>query len=153
MSNDDKSRVDIVNRPSSQREAHSGSEWSGHIRLREDADTRRDIRDARDRLGQFSVRFVTEAIYGDAYAQEVFGEKGGAELVRDVVIDQRALGALVSNVGGPKARAVAEKLLEQPKPEKAAEPASDAQGDAQVELLRALLKMMSPEVVKKALGG
>jgi hypothetical protein len=156
MANGEKPRVDIVNRPSSRHDAHSGQEWAGHIQLRENTDTRRDIRDARDRLGQFTVRFVTEAIYGDDYAREVFGEGGGHELIRDLVIDRRALGALANNVGGSRAQAVAERsgLNEAPprQPQKAAEPV-DTQGDAQVELLKALLKMMSPDIVKRALSG
>jgi hypothetical protein len=156
MSGKEKTVVEIVNRPSS-RGTHSSQEWASHFTLREEADTRRDIRNARNALGQFSVRFVTEAIYGDEYAREVFGETGGSELIRDVVIDRKTLGVLAQNVGGPKAKAVADRehLVENEPITHftKAEPERDAQGDAQVELLRALLKMMDPAVVKKALGG
>jgi hypothetical protein len=164
MAKDDKTRVDIVNRPS-ERYQHTADEWSKHIELREMDDTRRDIVMAREKLGRFTVRFVTEAIYGDEYARQIYGDDGGQELIRDMKIDRKALGSLAQNVGGARAKTVAERhhlVEDDPQPQlkthiaqadHGAGPAPDASAEAQVELLRALLKMMDPSVVKKALGG
>src|ERR1051326_1778659 len=110
MSNNDKSTIDIANRPSGQKDAHTGEEWSRHLELREVAETRRDIRNARDRLSQFSVRFVTEAIYGEEIAQKIFGKDGGQQLVRDVTIDSKVWHNLTDNVGGQRSQVVAQKM-------------------------------------------
>lgn len=164
---DEKSKVEIINRPSNRSGSHTSGEWVDSIVLREMDDTRRDILQARERLGQFSVRFVTEAIYGDEYARQIYGDDGGQELIRDLIIDRKTLGVLADNVGGARAKAVAERhrLNERSQLEIKTEEARANKGkgaapdqvppaeDAQVELLRALLKMMDPNVVKKALGG
>ena len=154
MSKDEKPSVDIANRPSDRGGAHSAGEWVDHIWLREADDTRRDIRSARERLGQFSVRFVTEAIYGDDVARRIFGEDGGQELVRDVVIDRRVLHTLNDNVGGPRSQAVAKRMqAQEPAPQREQMPVTVDRSEEQIELLRALLKTMDPEVVRRALLG
>src|SRR4051812_14959455 len=98
---DNKPNVDLLD--------HGDLQWSDFINIREADDTRRDIVQARERLGKFSVRFVTEAIYGEEYAQTVFGNNGGKELVRDLVLDRRTLGHLAHNMGGQKTKVVAQR--------------------------------------------
>lgn len=161
--NKDDLQVDLI-KPSS-KERHTVGEWTEHIVIRESTEVRRDIVQARERMGQFTVRFVAEALYGDECAAQIFGDDGGQELVRDVVITRETLGALAGNVGGPKARAVAqrENLLEEPRLQIKTEVVSANRGrgegpkpesskeDAQIELLRNLLKMMDPDTIKKAL--
>lgn len=152
--NNDGPNVDITNRPSSKRGSHSAGEWSDHIYLREADETRRDIRTARERLGQFSVRFVTEAIYGDEVARQIWGDDGGEVLVRDVVIDRKVLTNLSDNVGGVRSQRVSQRIMEtEPAPQPRKQATEPDVSQQQVELLRALLKTMDPAVVKKALLG
>lgn len=151
--------VDFTNRPSDRRGSHTAGEWSDHIYLREADETRRDIRSARERLGQFSVRFVTEAIYGEDVARKIWGDDGGEVLVRDVVIDRKVLTNLSDNVGGARSQQVSQRIREEvPEPRARSQPKQSVQpvedvGQQQVELLRALLRTMDPNVVKKALLG
>lgn len=148
MSKEEKTTVTITNRPS-QKNRHTSREWVDHIGLRESEDAKRDIIDARDRLGQFSIRFVTEAIYGDNVAQQLFGDDGGQELVRDMKIDHRTLKTLAGNVGGKRSAVVVERSVLR---EVEVEEPKNAVSDQQVELLKALLKTMDPNVVKRALN-
>ncbi len=150
MSRDEKLTVDITNRPSN-RDRHSSQEWAKHIDLRESEDVKRDIIDARDRLGQFTVRFVTEAICGEEMAAAMFGEHGGQELVRDMQISNRTLKTLAGKVGGKKTAEVVERSVLREVDVESSQGSTVSQ--QQAELLRALLKTMSPEVIKKALSG
>lgn len=49
-----------------------------------------DVRAARRRLGNFTLRFMMEAVYGDEYTKEVLGESGGNILMRDIKVETTA---------------------------------------------------------------
>jgi hypothetical protein len=153
MSRDEKTTVDITNRPSNKNK-HSDLEWSKHLESRELYETRRDIRAARVALSGLSVRFVTEAICGDdtALAAMILSQIDGDELVGDMSVDPRDLRKLADTVGGPRAKHVVEhSTLKEVRTDKA--PAQENVSEQQVELLRALLKTMDPNVIKRALSG
>jgi hypothetical protein len=157
MSKEEKTRVEITNRPSN-KHRHTSGEWSEHIGLREASETKQDIIDARKRLGQFTARFVIEAMCA--------GERDGAELARRMLeyvdgdqridemdVDPRALRKLADTVGGSKARHVVQHSVLREIEETEVVSKEAPISDKQVELLRALLKTMDPEVVKRALTG
>lgn len=161
MPREQKPSVDITNRPSN-KSSHTAKEWSDHIHVREDVETRRDIRDARTKLGKLTVRAFAETFcYDDQQVREyILSQLDPDEVIGDIKVDTKALRKLADRVGGPKtAQVVANSkqlreipgddpvLIEQkPQPEKDV-------SEQQVELLRALLKTMDPEVVKRALTG
>jgi hypothetical protein len=63
------------------------------------SDALRDIKETRRVLGQFSVRDTVEAVYGDAYAQRVFGDEGG----KDVLMEElSARDDLIEAAGGKR---------------------------------------------------
>jgi hypothetical protein len=158
MSNEEKTRVDLTNRPS-KRHSHTSKEWSDHIEVREASETRQDIVSARKRLGQFTARFVIEAMCsGEKDAPELIRKMlehvDGDQLIDDMDVDPRALRKLADNVGGKKsAHVVQNSVLREIKDDPQPTPKEASVGDQQVELLRALLKTMDPEVVKRALTG
>ena len=69
-------------------------EWSGKslddMVAEERTQTVREMRDVRNRLGQFTLRFMMEAIYGDEYTRQVLGEDGGQVLMRDIQVETTA---------------------------------------------------------------
>lgn len=155
MSNDEKVRVNLVNRPS-QRRKHSAEEWSKHIELTESEQVKRDIVSARQRLGQFSARFVVEAICsgepdGERLAQQMLTYFDDPDqLIDELDVDPRALKKLAQNVGGKRAERVVQNSVLREIPETTQ---NKNVSDRQVELLRELLKTMDPDVVKRALLG
>lgn len=161
-----KPRVEITNRPSNN-SSHSATEWAGHIETRERRDTRRDIVESRARLGKLSTRFVVEAMCaGEPDEQylisQMLGLVDGDVLVEELEVDLRDLKKLAQTVGGERTKNVVEnsvlrEIHDEPKltREQRVEgnKAVVSRDQQQVELLRALLKTMDPEVVKKALTG
>lgn len=60
--------------------------------LRERQEAIRDIRDAREKLGNFTLRYMMEAVYGDEYAKKVLGESGGHIKMKDLKTEARRAG-------------------------------------------------------------
>lgn len=75
-------------------------QWAGRtledMAFKERQQAVQEIHDVRGRLGQFTLRFMMEAIYGDRYTKEVLGESGGDILMRDIQMET------VSENGGLK---------------------------------------------------
>jgi hypothetical protein len=141
-----KDKVVIVNRPTDREGSHTASEWASYQLLREQQETLADIRKTRNALGEFTLRFVSEAIYGEKITHQLYGDDPSADIkIRDMVIDEETWRNL-SKVGGEKSRKVAEKINSNNKTT-----SSNTVNKTQVELLKALLKTMDPEVVRKAL--
>lgn len=171
MSKDEKFSVDLK-KPSTKKQ-HTAAEWAKHIALVENEDVKRDIMNARQRLGQFSARYVIEAICagepdGDRLAAQMLSFVDNPDqLIDEMTVDPRALKKLAQNVGGQRADHVVQHsvLREIPeeypqsgthtiKTEVVREKAPQKEvSDRQVELLRELLKTMDPDVVKRALLG
>ena len=59
---------------------------------RENVAVRRDIRNARKALGEFTLRFMTEAVYGDEHAKRMYGEHGGQIKMKDLKVETRSAG-------------------------------------------------------------
>lgn len=161
MPHDDKAVVHITNRPSDN-DHHSKQEWVDAFQLRESFETIRDIRDTRTKLGRLTVREFAETFCYDNpdVRDHILSQLDGDELIRDMKIDTKTLRKLADKVGGERARAVVARHQElreiENKRPKAIEPPQPAAKDVsqqQVELLRALLKTMDPDVVKRALTG
>jgi len=170
MSREEKTRVEITNRPSNKRR-HSREEWLEHFESLESDEVREDIVGARKRLGQFTARFVIEAMCagerdGADLARRMLEHVDGNQTIDEMNIDPRALRKLADTVGGSKAKHVVQHSTlreireeEHPKiqPQAKTKVAKDNKGvpvsDEQVELLRALLKTMDPEVIKRAFSG
>jgi hypothetical protein len=58
-----------------------------------------EMRDIRGKLGNFSLRFMMEAVYGDEYAKTILGESGGEILMRDINFTaKRVDGGIASNI-------------------------------------------------------
>ena len=62
------------------------------MRHRELTETQKDIRKARQTLGDFSLRFFTEAVYGDEHAKRMYGEHGGRIKMKDLKVETRNAG-------------------------------------------------------------
>lgn len=71
-------------------------QWAGKslddMEYEERAKAISEMRKVRDRLGQFTLRFMMEAIYGDEYTKAVLGESGGNVLMRDIQVETTAEG-------------------------------------------------------------
>jgi hypothetical protein len=159
MPRDEKAVVHITNRPSD-KDRHTKQEWADAIQLRESFETIRDIRDTREKLGRLTIREFADTFCYDSpdLRAHILSQLDGDELIRDMKIDSKTLRKLADKVGGERARAVVQRHqelreIEAEKPKAIeAQPAKDV-SQQQVELLRALLKTMDPEVVKRALTG
>ncbi len=46
-----------------------------------------EIRETRELLGNFSLRYFTEAIYGEEYTRSIFGESGGEIKLKDLEVE------------------------------------------------------------------
>lgn len=46
-----------------------------------------EIRATRELLGNFSLRYFTEAIYGEEYTRAIFGESGGEIKLKDIEVE------------------------------------------------------------------
>ena len=46
-----------------------------------------EIRATRELLGNFSLRYFTEAIYGEEYTRAIFGESGGEIKLKDIKVE------------------------------------------------------------------
>lgn len=62
------------------------------LRHKELTEAQRDIRKARKALGEFSLRFFTEAVYGDEHAKRMYGEHGGRIKMKDLKVETRNAG-------------------------------------------------------------
>jgi len=62
------------------------------LRRKEITEARRDIRNARNALGEFTLRFFTEAVYGDEHAKKMYGEHGGRIKMKDLKVETRNAG-------------------------------------------------------------
>lgn len=155
MSDDKKPRVDITNRPSGANR-HTSRQWAEHIEVRETRETRQDIRNARAGLGKLTTRFVIEAMCaGENDEKDLIARMlslvDGDQLIEDLEVDLKHLRNLADDVGGERTeRVIQNSVLKEIQPNSKSK--TDV-SDQQVELLRALLKTMDPEVVKKALTG
>lgn len=155
MSNEKKPVIDL--RRPSDKGRHTSKEWSEHISLTEAQETARDIRGARQRLGNFTARFFIEAICaGEDDSEELIEQMlqyvDPHQKLSDMDIDPRALKKLAERVGGEKAARVVNNSVLREIPTEAVTESKDVSRQ-QVDLLRALLKTMDPEVVKRALTG
>lgn len=164
MSNKEKTRIDLINGPRNRGvdAKERARDWTKHINLNENEYVKRDIVTARQRLGQFSARYVVEAICsgepnGDQLAAQMLSFIDDPDqLINDMEVDPRALKKLAQNVGGERAARVVQNSVLREIPETApkAKPVQEKTiSDRQVELLRELMKTMDPEVVKRALLG
>lgn len=153
-------RVSITNKPSG-RNSHSKGEWIDHIHLREEAEARWDIREARAKLGNLTVRSFAETFcYDDPQVRDyILSQLDGDELIGDIKIDEQTLKKLADRVGGKKAHGVVQRSTLKEIPDEPVHEVKTEQkpqksvSDEQVELLRALLRTMDPEVVKRAFTG
>jgi hypothetical protein len=166
MSNKERTTIDLVNGPADRGvdTSERAKDWVQHLWLNENEQVKRDISTARSRMGQFSARFVVEAICegepdGERLAAQMISYLNDPDqLIDEISIDPRALKKLAQNVGGKRAdHVVQNSALREIREEdthhiKSAEKQQSI-SDQQIELLRALLKTMDPEVVKRALVG
>lgn len=58
-----------------------------------------EMRDVRNKLGKFSLRYFMEAVYGDTYTKTILGEAGGEILMKDLKLDAKAVdGGIASQI-------------------------------------------------------
>jgi hypothetical protein len=163
MSNKERTTIDLVNGPADRGvdTSERAKDWVQHLWLNENEQVKRDISTERSRMGQFSARFVVEALCegepdGERLAAQMISYLDDPDqLIDEISIDPRALKKLAQNVGGSRAAHVVNnsvlREIDEKQPVSEKQPASVS--DRQVELLRELLKTMDPEVVKRALTG
>ena len=80
-----------------------------------------EVRDIRGRLGQFTLRFMMEAIYGEEYTKQVLGESGGNVLMRDIQVETTSEGGtLKTTVNETQIRSIMEDAQKGKTPEEIA---------------------------------
>jgi len=58
-----------------------------------------EMRDVRGRLGNFSLRYFMEAVYGDPYTKTILGESGGDILMKDLRMNAKTVdGGIASQI-------------------------------------------------------
>ena len=59
--------------------------------------TLNEMRDVRGRLGNFTLRFMMEAVYGEKYTKTILGESGGEILMKDLKLDTKGVDGGISS--------------------------------------------------------
>jgi len=75
-------------RPSTKKAVHSKNEWLHELHRREREQAARD-KAATDKLNDFSVRYVTEAVFGEEMAHRLLGESGGEMPLRELPMNPK----------------------------------------------------------------